>query len=1183
MYQSVGFNMCFTSRISKATALACKRRCRTFLTWFALALAGLMVVPSVSAQPNAPLARLTSKKGIIHGTFANGTEVDTDVNAPRNLYSYDTIRTMENGSAVVRLKKQNCSIKLRELSTLEILPSQNHSSPLLNLLRGALYYCGWQKFHDVQIRTPHATGAPRGTEFVMIVEPDRTLIAMFDGVASLTNQFGCTTVQSGEIGIARNGQAPVKMRLEAQNIVQWWLYYPGVLDVDELNLNSSERTNLAASLAAYRSGDLPAALSEYPGYPTPSKPVGDSGKIYLAALLLGAGEVGKTENLLNDIQTNSSVAESLRWVIAAVQHQTDRIPQIHTSASEWLGLSYYFQARHELNHALAAAEQSVAFSTNFAFGWERVAELEFSFGRVKEAKRFLRKSLLSAPKNAEAHALNGFLFSAENNLTAATREFDEAIRLNPSLGNGWLGRGLVRIRRGDRADGLADLQMAAILEPNRSLFRSYLGKAFADAGEVQEATRQLTRATELDANDPTPWLYSALLKQQGNQINGAITNMEMSQSLNDNRQLFRSRMLLDQDNAVRSANLATMYRDAGMDDVSVREAAKAVAYDYDNASAHLFLSDSYDALRDPTRFNLRYETAWFNELLLANLLAPVGAGRLSQTVSAQEYSKLFESDGLGFASQSSWRSDGQYHQLASQSGTYGNTSWALDLDYQHNSGVRPNNELNSIEWYSTIKQQLTPSDSVLLLAKYEDYTSGDNFQYYDPNVSYRPNYQYDEQQQPILIGGLQHEWSPGIHTLLLGGRLVTKQEFSDRQDTNASPLLLENSSGAIDTAITTPFDVSLQDQLEIYTAEFSQIVQRDKFTLVAGARWQGGQIDFSDSLTNSPYPPAFLPPVAASFSEPFQRLGGYGYLTIEPVTNLWLTGGAAYDTLKFPANFRSLPETAGTDERSLFEPKAAVVWNPFKQVTLRGIYSRSLGGVSLDESYRLEPTQLAGFVQTFRSVIPESIVGSVPAEDVELEGLALDFKFGHGTFAGLQVQHLDCNVRQTVGDFLLVNGNSPFVPSSTSEHLDYSEQTFSASINQLLPDGFVAGASYQLTHSELKTTFPQIPISVSAPQDQSATLHQIGAYLLYNHPSGLFARFDAHAYLQANHGYTPAEPGDDFVQLDLQGGWRFFQRRAELRVGILNLTGQDYRLNPLNAYSELPRSRVFMAQFSFEF
>ena len=192
---------------------------------------------------------------------------------------------------------------------------------------------------------------------------------------------------------------------------------------------------------------------------------------------------------------------------------------------------------------------------------------------------------------------------------------------------------------------------------------------------------------------------------------------------------------MDQDRAVRSANLASIYRDAGMTEVSVREAARAVNDDYGNYSAHLFLADSYNALRDPTRFNLRYETAWFNELLLANLLSPVGGTPLSQNISQQEYARLFEVNRVGLASDSQFRTDGQFHELASQFGRVGNTSWSLDLDYQRNEGVRPNNELDRLETYLTAKYQLTAADSFFLLAKYQDYSSGDNFQYYDPNAT----------------------------------------------------------------------------------------------------------------------------------------------------------------------------------------------------------------------------------------------------------------------------------------------------------------------------------------------------------------------------------------------------------------------------------------------------------------
>jgi hypothetical protein len=103
--------------------------------------------------------------------------------------------------------------------------------------------------------------------------------------------------------------------------------------------------------------------------------------------------------------------------------------------------------------------------------------------------------------------------------------------------------------------------------------------------------------------------------------------------------VYRSRFLLDQDRAVAGANLANVYRDAGLTDVSVREAGRAVNADYGNYSAHLFLANSFNELRDPKQINLRYETAWFTEYLVANLLAPVGAGTLSRSRSIRSYSR----------------------------------------------------------------------------------------------------------------------------------------------------------------------------------------------------------------------------------------------------------------------------------------------------------------------------------------------------------------------------------------------------------------------------------------------------------------------------------------------------------------------------------------------------------------
>src|SRR5207247_3129938 len=97
-----------------------------------------------------------------------------------------------------------------------------------------------------------------------------------------------------------------------------------------------------------------------------------------------------------------------------------------------------------------------------------------------------------------------------------------------------------------------------------------------------KAVNELELAIRIDPNDPTPWLYTALLKQERNRINQAIDDLERSLDLNNNRRVYRSRLLLYQDRAVRGANLATIYADAGMTDVAFREASRSANADYAN-------------------------------------------------------------------------------------------------------------------------------------------------------------------------------------------------------------------------------------------------------------------------------------------------------------------------------------------------------------------------------------------------------------------------------------------------------------------------------------------------------------------------------------------------------------------------------------------------------------------------
>ena len=276
------------------------------------------------------------------------------------------------------------------------------------------------------------------------------------------------------------------------------------------------------------------------------------------------------------------LGQALRQLVASVKFQTWKAAAAPASATEWMAESYYQQSQSNLERALAAAWSALGQSPEFAFAWERVAELEFGNGHPDDALTALEMALHLAPRNAQALALKGFLLSAQNKISEAISYFDRAIETDGALSNGWLGRGLCRIRQGKAEEGRQDLQMAATLEPQRAVLRSYLGKAFSQVGDQRRAANELKLAKKLDPNDPTSWLYSALLNQQQNRVNEAVRDLERSQELNPNRRVYRSQLLLDQDRAVRSANLASVYEDAGMAEVSAREASRAVGADYAN-------------------------------------------------------------------------------------------------------------------------------------------------------------------------------------------------------------------------------------------------------------------------------------------------------------------------------------------------------------------------------------------------------------------------------------------------------------------------------------------------------------------------------------------------------------------------------------------------------------------------
>jgi Tfp pilus assembly protein PilF len=1137
------------------------------------------------------------------------------------LLAGDKMRTGKKSRATIRLS-DGTTMTIGAEASFEVPASENKKGVTLNPLKGLFYFFHRDKPGEFELRSRSTAAAVRGTEFHLEANEDGTwLLSVLDGDVLLQTAEGELDLKTGRAALAKPGAKPqpVVMR-RAEDLIQWVFYYPAVLDVNDLILTPEEQNALKDSFSAYRDGDIATALARC-SFENP--PRSDMEAIYRAALLLSVGQVEDAENFLATLSLTGENAERVRSLKSALEeliavvkglpranlgapassrHDPEQpqpaakmaaLPE-ERSASARLAESYRLQSESKLPEALAAAREAARLSPNFGLALERIAELEFSFGHIGSSHDALEKSLRLSPRNSRAKALEGFLLAADNHISDAIESFNEAIALDGSQGNAWLGRGLCQIRRGETKAGREDLLVAAALEPQRSVFRSYLGKAFAMSRDSAHAHKELALAQKLDPHDPTAWLYSSLLLLEENRINEAIAALEKSAALNENRSLFRSRLLLDQDRAVRGANLAAIYQDAGMNEVAVREATKAVESDYGNYSAHLFLANSYNALRDPQQINLRYETAWLSEYLVANLLSPVGAGTLSPMVSQEEYSRLFEQNGPGFTSFTEYSSRGDWTQSAVQHGTFGNTSYAVEDTYRTQNGERPNNDMEQLTVSLRLKQQLTARDSVYLQAIYYNAEGGDLAQYYDP-ANANQSLRFKETQEPLLLVGYHHEWSPGVHTLALAGRL---QDSVDVTNADAGTLFFRAFQGQKQFGSFALYDQDYHNDQLIYVSEVQQTFEIGAHTLIFGGRYQTGDFDVQSDISHGATFPAGTPtgiiPITQNVSSDFERYGVYGYEQWRPFKSLLLIGGAGYDWISYPANYQFAPISTAENKRDLLGAKGGLVWTPTRTTTFRAGYSHSLGGVSFDQSFRLEPSQVAGFNQAFRSAIPESIVGTVAAPALETYGVQLEQNFPTRTYFGVSAGVLQSDANRSVGAVQFdpqpnVPTPNPFQPTTTSQRLDYNERALTITLNQLVCDDLAFGATYQISRAHLEDNYTDVPtgIGLASPfalsHDQTATLHQIRLYGAFNHPCGFFCGAEGLWFSQQNDGYSPALAGDNFWQCNVYGGYRWWHRRAELRVALLNVTDQNYRLNPLNLTAHIPRDRTLTVSFRFSF
>ncbi len=287
-------------------------------------------------------------------------------------------------------------------------------------------------------------------------------------------------------------------------------------------------------------------------------------------------------------------------------------------------------------------------------------------------------------------------------------------------------------------------------------------------------------------------------------------------------------------------------------------------------------------------------------------------------------------------------------------------------------------------------------------------------------------------------------------------------------------------------------------------------------------------------------------------------MSAYLYEQVRLFDYFRLIGGVSYDRLEYPENIDIPPIIVARKRSTNSPPRPACCGQPWKGGNFRFAYTRSLGGAYFDQSVRLEPVQVAGFNQAFRSLIPESVMGLVPGTRFETFGVGFDQRIEKTrTYFLVNAELLRSEATRTVGmltnDVLSAAPLTPNQASGTQQALDFRELSLVAAVNQLIGRQFSVGLRYRVTEAQMDSEFVDIPSTTGSVsnlnRDVSALLHQVSIFGNWFHPSGFFAQFEAVWSHQSNDGYVPDLPTEDFWQYNCFVGYRLFQRRMELRVG----------------------------------
>ncbi|MCB2147808.1 MAG: FecR domain-containing protein [Deltaproteobacteria bacterium] len=1073
-----------------------------------MGIPGLAVAAATNCDPSAATA--VSVQGTVETRTAGGGSWQP-VRLDDTFCPGDEVRVLDNSRASLALANESV-LRLNANSSIVVQKFEEKTS-FIDVFKGAAHLFA-RKPNKLEVNTPYVVAGVRGTEFLVRVEDDQTFLSVFEGSVLASNDAGEVPLISGQSAVAQKGRAPVLTTVvRPRDAVQWALYYPPVVYVP-------------------------------PGQPEMREDLNDP--VFLANRASQSLDVGKIDEAEADLQKALALdpkmadALSLQAIVALVRNDKEKASALAQqavdanpkSSTALVAKSYAQQARFDLEGARKSLMDAVAASPDDALAYARLAEIQLSFGELDKSLQSAQKAATLAPDLSRTQTVLGFANLTQVKTDDAKAAFEKAIQADQADPLPRLGIGLAKIREGQLEAGRMDLEVAASLDPNNSLIRSYLGKAYYEEKRTGLDEREYKAAKELDPNDPTPWFYDAIAKQTTNRPVEALRDFETAKQLNDNRAVYRSKLLLDADLAARSAATARIYNDLGYGQRGLLEGYNAVKADPTNFSAHRFLADTYATLP-------RHEIARVSELLQSQLLQPINITPIQPAlaesnlflVSAQgaaqnsfnEFNPMFTRDGATLQASGLYGNNETWGGEGIASGIYSGLSMSAGYSHYETDGWRENADQEDDITNIFAQWEITPKTSIQAEYRYRDNERGDIEQRFFQE-DYFQNRRTEVTTRSGRIG-FRHAFSPG--SIVLGNF-----HYADRE-TDLSDLRYFDASFA--GFFPPPLGEEIAEnpiEQDDYAGELSYLFRSKYFDLVSGAGYFREEKD--DTLSVAYQWPGIDPPIELfSFTDPLSfetdHYNLYAYTYIRPLENISFTVGASGDF--YDQEEKNYGDDVSTSQ---FNPKLGVNWNPIPSTTIRGAVFRTFTR-SLVTDQTLEPTQVAGFNQFFDD--PEETESWV-------YGAAIDQKLPNDVYFGAQLSYRDLSV--PFQDLDLTLKDADWEEYLGRAYIYWTPHEWLALKAEYLYEDFERGEEFPGGIKDLKTQ--SVPLGIT-----------------FFHPSGLSVGLTATYYDQKGEiertaiGFDVFEDGSDqFWLVDAAIGYRFPKRYGFVTLGVKNLFDEEF-------------------------